>query len=701
MIDPNNKIIYVSGDGSGDFNVIESMKYSAHTIINNAIKYVKSHPTYTTVKLKGPFTYWVNGTINCCSNLELTGDKTTCIKLVDGAGWKTMVPLIGPSNESVNNVSIHGFEIDGNHDGNYVDSRGKAQIYPCVNKGAGYYNHMYFMYSTNIFVYDMYLHDGHGDGLRVANCENVKFYNNTVIKLGHEAAFFLRSHNCHSYNNTVSIRTNTATRMNDCTGSSIHDNNVWAFADHWSAGNPGFQIEQQYKSAIDVEIYNNDIHDTYGCGIWLIRGGSSVPENGKSKVYIHHNKIHGCGINPNIYYVGGIINFGIHNVIVENNVIDKCYGHGVACMSTTDINEASPAIAMYVRNNIITNTVKRKYSPTGSGYGIHNRVASSHKMYVNNNCVYNNISGEYNKVSVTNDINVDPLYGNADTYDYHLKSTGGRWECPNWVIDDVHSPCIDAGWVESKYTDEPDQNGGVINIGMYGGTRYASKSKPRIVEDPVVIEDPVIIDDPVITPPVEVDEPIITTVTLYPIYSNRLKQSDATTALKTHTYTDTGALGVNAYRDLLYFDFSQFDNTQIYKAELYLCWYYPEKSIRANDTIVEIYRPQSYTAAYASWVYRNKDVKWDTPGSVWYDLNGTVRGSVPFASATFDKRKIPDNAYHVFDVTELLKKYADNTNLNTGILIKAKNENDNYIAFYSGNMLATNKKPKLVVTYGG
>ena len=41
MIDPNNKIIYVSGDGSGDFNVIESMKYSAHTVINNAINYVR------------------------------------------------------------------------------------------------------------------------------------------------------------------------------------------------------------------------------------------------------------------------------------------------------------------------------------------------------------------------------------------------------------------------------------------------------------------------------------------------------------------------------------------------------------------------------------------------------------------------------------------------------------------------------------
>jgi Disaggregatase related/Protein of unknown function (DUF1565) len=62
--------------------------------------------------------------------------------------------------------------------------------------------------------------------------------------------------------------------------------------------------------------------------------------------------------------------------------------------------------------------------------------------------------------------------------DYHLQSKAGRWD-PNsasWVQDDVTSPCIDAGDPNSPIGYEPFPNGGVINIGAYGGTAEASKS---------------------------------------------------------------------------------------------------------------------------------------------------------------------------------------------------------------------------------
>jgi len=62
--------------------------------------------------------------------------------------------------------------------------------------------------------------------------------------------------------------------------------------------------------------------------------------------------------------------------------------------------------------------------------------------------------------------------------DYHLKSEAGRWD-PNsqsWVVDYVTSPCIDAGDPNSPVGDEPDPNGGRINMGAYGGTEEASKS---------------------------------------------------------------------------------------------------------------------------------------------------------------------------------------------------------------------------------
>jgi len=62
--------------------------------------------------------------------------------------------------------------------------------------------------------------------------------------------------------------------------------------------------------------------------------------------------------------------------------------------------------------------------------------------------------------------------------DYHLKSQAGRWD-PNsesWVIDDVTSPCIDAGDPLTPVMYEPHPRGYFINMGAYGGTEEASKS---------------------------------------------------------------------------------------------------------------------------------------------------------------------------------------------------------------------------------
>jgi hypothetical protein len=79
------------------------------------------------------------------------------------------------------------------------------------------------------------------------------------------------------------------------------------------------------------------------------------------------------------------------------------------------------------------------------------------------------------------DANGTPSDPNDDFFvegDYHLKSQAGRWD-PNsarWVQDDVTSPCIDAGDPNSPIGYEPFPNGGVINMGAYGGTAEASKS---------------------------------------------------------------------------------------------------------------------------------------------------------------------------------------------------------------------------------
>jgi len=75
-------------------------------------------------------------------------------------------------------------------------------------------------------------------------------------------------------------------------------------------------------------------------------------------------------------------------------------------------------------------------------------------------------------------IDVDPLFADPNNGDYHLKSEAGRWDSngETWVMDDVTSPCIDAGDPAADYSREPLPNGLCINMGAYGNTPEASKS---------------------------------------------------------------------------------------------------------------------------------------------------------------------------------------------------------------------------------
>jgi hypothetical protein len=121
-----------------------------------------------------------------------------------------------------------------------------------------------------------------------------------------------------------------------------------------------------------------------------------------------------------------------------------------------------------------------------AGYGIWGGAAT-----VSNSIVrLNTVQIEGNMVTVTysdvqdgytgeGNLDVDPLFADVDSGDYHLRSTGGRWEpsSDTWASDDVTSPCVDTGDPSSDVGDEPHPNGDRINMGAYGGTREASKTE--------------------------------------------------------------------------------------------------------------------------------------------------------------------------------------------------------------------------------
>jgi len=105
------------------------------------------------------------------------------------------------------------------------------------------------------------------------------------------------------------------------------------------------------------------------------------------------------------------------------------------------------------------------------------------------NCIFwNNLYGDlsdcisrYSLTAAEGEGNIfsDPFFVDAANGDYHLHSERGRYwpEHHVWVLDNIKSPCIDAGNPADDPSGEPMPNGGFINMGAYGGTRYASMSE--------------------------------------------------------------------------------------------------------------------------------------------------------------------------------------------------------------------------------
>jgi hypothetical protein len=79
----------------------------------------------------------------------------------------------------------------------------------------------------------------------------------------------------------------------------------------------------------------------------------------------------------------------------------------------------------------------------------------------------------------TGNFTADPLFADPAAQDFHLQSVSGRYNTifGNFVVDWVHSPGIDAGDPASSFSNESQPNGSRINVGCYGNTALASRSK--------------------------------------------------------------------------------------------------------------------------------------------------------------------------------------------------------------------------------
>ena len=179
--------------------------------------------------------------------------------------------------------------------------------------------------------------------------------------------------------------------------------------------------------------------------------------------------------------MGSIVVYGAARII--NNLIANNPETGIYCGANAQIinNTISDngRHGIYVTSGAHPDSVYNNIISLNTGYGIYESGTNSDPGKVWYNLLYSNGSGIYfdegttdyyssgqlntNVPECKNNIHPDPLFTDKSNGDYHLRAG---------------SPAIDAGDPAYDFSNEPDPNGGRINMGAYGNTSDAETSEP-------------------------------------------------------------------------------------------------------------------------------------------------------------------------------------------------------------------------------
>ena len=658
---PAGSTVYVATNGSGDFNCDGS---DDQVEINKALVYVAENPKFTTVHLEGPNKYIISDSILIGSDTVLEGDPTAVIKLEDRAGWPEEKPLITQMDSAGNqNIIIRGFEIDGNHDKNDEKSRGK-----------GYHNLIHFLNCENIQVHDIYMHDSHGDGLKIVKCSGVQFYDNRVYKLGHDALYAIYSSNVDAWNNEITCRTNSGLRIYNTNHVEFYNNIINSEGE----GGAGIEIQKigPWTVMNDIEIYNNLLYETNAAGIWITGYGSGYSKDSAKDIHIYHNKFYRTGINPSADWAGGIVLNGFHNTLIENNKFDGCYGAAIAHKQVTDeFSAPGSGYTTIVKNNIIINT---QSSPAaGEGYAVYNKLKNTHSFILENNCLSSNAGENYLGANSTSDVEANS--------ELSLKLSKNQTLGEDFPWSEAMSAGPQTPYEIDESGVQTEHEEGFESSLKRIFSEFLRSLKRLFLSLTVQSEE---------VKNFKIALPFI-------VSDNRLREEAPNVTLSESEYIDVGKRSDGGiYRDVVIFELSSFNQTdRIEEATLSLFWYYPENQMRSKDTVLEVYRPVKWCEEHVTWQQRESNIPWKNSGGDWYDKNNIFQGNTPYATITISGDETPDNRYYELNVTDLVQEYVSEKYENTGFLIKAREENKNYIAFYSSNWQNKNQRPKLTVKY--
>jgi len=205
----------------------------------------------------------------------------------------------------------------------------------------------------------------------------------------------------------------------------------------------------------------------------LLGGGTSGPDQINNCLIAGNQAENGAGVQNCRALV---------NCTVSNNHADM-YGGGLHCLGETLVLNS-----IIWGNTAIQGSQVALYGASVAAQGPRRHPPIVHEYYGSLSIRYSNVEDGASHIYKQNDkcsvawgdgnCDISPLFVDQDNNNYHLKSQAGRWDSSSqaWNQDDVTSPCIDAGDPNSPIMHEPFPNGGVINMGAYGGTAEASKT---------------------------------------------------------------------------------------------------------------------------------------------------------------------------------------------------------------------------------
>lgn len=349
------------------------------------------------------------------------------------------------------------------------------------------------------------LYINYGD-IQVTDC---RFINNSAHNGGGLAVFFGEPHisNCTFYGNTSTGGFGFGGGIYSVFGNPVIDRCV--FIGNTSFGIGGGICVRQGSAIVNCCTFTDNSSDSFGGGIYgeemtlrnsLFSRNKSKLDGGGAYITAGSSAIENCMFSKNTAGENGgglyLSNEGVfgpdfnvtHCTFVGNSAISGSGGgiYGYYCGAvfkncTFNRNSAAygGAACFSQGQPVITNCILWG-NTTESSHEICNHTTVPEIS--NSNIAGCGGSGSGWDSALGTDgggnIDVDPLFVNAEMGDVHLKSQGGRWDTQteNWVLDEVTSPCIDAGDPYDSFGSEPFPNGGVMNMGAYGGTVQASKS---------------------------------------------------------------------------------------------------------------------------------------------------------------------------------------------------------------------------------